>query len=149
MRSILLALALLSASACVEGPHGPQGPEGPQGLQGPQGAQGPQGPQGMQGPQGVPADSKSVYCNHIIGAILEPPTTNHILRVECDSNTDLPLTGSCNVPDEDVYLSQNEPFFSTVGGAPGRWLCNWSFKRGATARDLPGAQAKICCARRP
>lgn len=151
MRSILLAVALLSTSACVEGPSGPQGPEGPQGLQGPQGPQGLPGPPGQQGPQGLPADNKGIYCKTQYGVLLSNPNSSNIsVRIACDSGTDLPLSGSCNVPEEDVYLAQNQPFFQSAAyGIPGEWLCNWYFKRGTTQRDLPGAEATICCVRRP
>jgi hypothetical protein len=150
MRSILLPVVLLSASACVEGPPGPQGAEGPQGSQGPQGPQGLPGSQGPQGPQGLPADNKGIYCKTQRGAFLETPQhSNIIVHIQCDSGQDLPLTGACNTPDEDVYLRQSHPFFDGAAyGFPGDWMCNWSFKRGTTQRDLPGAEATICCVRR-
>jgi hypothetical protein len=148
MRSMLLAAALLSSTACIEGPAGPQGPTGPQGEQGPRGTE---GPQGQPGPQGLPADNKGIYCKYQFGAFLpDPNSSNIIVRIACDSGTDLPLTGACNTPTEDVYLRQNQPWFnSAADGVPGQWMCNWSFKRGVPARDLPEAEATICCIRRP
>jgi hypothetical protein len=147
MRALLLAVALLSASACTEGPPGPQGPEGPQGTQGIQGPQGLQGPPGPQGPQGVPANNDDVYCNYKQGG--EPDTGSVSIEVSCNSGRDLFLTGSCNTPAADVYLVQNEPFGPGSTVFPTSWFCHWYFNPGSTPRALHNAQATVCCARRP
>ena len=162
MRAHLLGISLM-LSGCAKGPPGPQGPEGPQGMQGPQGPEGPQGvqgppglqgppgPQGIQGLHGMPIDPKTIYCRHTFGAfVVDPTLTNITLGAKCDSANDLPIIGSCNVPDENVYLLHDEPIFDAYAeGYPAAWFCNWKWKTGATPGDLPEAHASICCARRP
>jgi hypothetical protein len=66
MRTVVIALAIVTATllaSCSKPEPGPQGPKGDQGLKGDTGAQGPGGaggPQGLQGPPG-PAGASSQF----------------------------------------------------------------------------------------
>lgn len=53
LKSLLVVVALVLATAACDGPVGPQGDRGPQGTAGEDGSQGPEGPQGPAGDDGA------------------------------------------------------------------------------------------------
>lgn len=162
----LIALLALQLVACDStGPQGPQGPKGAKGDPGPQGIQGAPGPQGAKGDKGdtgaagttgapgAPGGGyyvrrSDVYCRTVTGLT----AGNADLVATCAAPADLPLTGSCNAPDDRIGLPLNsEPInwhqpTPLPNGAPAAgWHCGFG-KNGQTITvAYPDASATICC----
>ncbi len=142
---MLLVVGLMACSKGDTGPQGPQGPQGPVGSTGPQGPKGDQGPQGIEGVQGVPGvglDRSKVYCN---SATMN--ATQQTLNVTCNSDTDVPIGGSCDTGGQPGTwtLCANEPqlWDGPRTGQPAMWTCGWCSATGPV--NVQGAKAWICC----
>ena len=97
-KALALAVILVLAPGCIQGPQGPQGergeqgppgPQGDRGEQGPQGIPGDQGPTGTQGSKGEPAEQVPtsaiteelvIWPELALDFTLGPPCTAHILE---------------------------------------------------------------------
>src|SRR5262249_33828601 len=149
----IVLIAVLSLSACKEGPQGRDGPAGAAGPTGPAGAPGPAGVPGQQGLPGAPGmpgagggtSRTGVYCKQAVGA----SAPGYTVQVLCDADSDVPLAGSCEGVDAlNSFLVFNHPVGFAEGSAPGGWTCAWSFNpNGSSPPSLPSAIANICCKR--
>ena len=158
-RSALLSLVVVFAAACdgQKGAAGPTGPQGPQGATGATGATGSQGPTGPTGPVGPPGAANGgfytsrndVYCN-----VVQMATGATIFTVSaiCNSDQDLPLTGSCasigGTGNLTLVVNTPELWAGMNVGNPAGWGCGWINSVGQ-AVNVPGAAATICCIKHP
>ena len=150
MTKLAIALLVVVAAGCEKGPTGPQGPQGPQGIQGSQGPKGdpgilgPVGATGPTGPTGPGLDRSKVYCNSVT---MDSVALN--ITVQCATDTDVPLSGSCETfgPTAALTLCDNRPqlWDGPRTGQPAQWTCAWCSSAGAV--NVTGAKAWICCVR--
>jgi len=154
-RLVILSLFVTLSLGCdgPRGPAGPTGPQGPQGATGGTGATGPAGPVGPTGPQGPPGAANgglytsrnNVYCN-VVQMANDSSVTS--VAASCNSDQDLPLTGSCasigGTPN--LTLIVNGPVFwaGMNVGNPAAWSCGW-LNSASQVVNVPGAAATICC----
>ena len=153
--TLLVALtAACSSSDGKTGPAGLQGSPGPQGETGPAGPQGPAGQTGAVGPPG-PANGgfytsrDNVYC---VTATMPNDAGVTGIGATCNSDRDLPLTGSCASVGGtgNLTLAGNGPVLwqGMNVGNPASWGCRWVNSAGQSV-NVPGAVATICCIRVP
>jgi hypothetical protein len=158
LATILLMAPLGCSSKGDAGPTGPQGPAGPQGAQGLQGPVGPPGPAGDAG-GGLYAARTDAYCNSRSGLFIADGGVQGgqgQMEVSCDSEIDLPLTGTCDGSQPGQYLLTFSHSANWGGPADplnpsqaARWQCTWQQWPGASAADMTQARAEICCIRHP
>lgn len=119
---VIVVVAGMLGSGCIQGERGPQGPQGSQGAQGEagpageqgpqgdQGPQGPQGPQGLQGPQGdpgvaAPASPVVLYDDHSF-LVNNGETKYAVVALEAGDR----LTGSFTVTGGNIDFWVKDPF---------------------------------------
>jgi len=153
----VLALAFGAACDGARGPVGPTGPQGPKGDTGATGATGSTGPTGPTGPMGPPGAANGgyytsrndVYCNVV--QMANGPTI-FTVSAACNSDQDLPLTGSCASigGTGNLTLATNGPelWEGMNVGNPANWGCGWINSSGQSV-NVPGAAATICCIKKP
>ncbi len=159
--SLRAAVVLAAALVACDDKQGPPGPAGPTGATGATGATGQTGATGAQG-GGLYTAKTDLYCRQTTppGAIAAQGST---VTASCDTATDLPLTGGCNLggdasslpalmltesrPDNGGTSEGNGIWIST--SSPARWRCTWGFLSLPSAVNLPNATATICCIKHP
>jgi hypothetical protein len=152
---ILLLCAGCGSNTGTVGPAGPPGPVGPQGPTGPQGTAGLAGSAGAIGPPGPPGPANGgLYASRadIYYRASAVGTTTGIVRVSCDSNLDLPLSGACTEGEATSLHLCIEPAISFWPGAnpttPAAYVCTWC-AAGLVVNTVPTGQAHIVCIKHP
>jgi len=99
------------------------------------------GSRGPQGPAGPPGDRSKLYCNVNSGNLDDAHLT---LTAYCNSNADLPWTGSCGgtLP-QGLYLEQDIAVSWGDATTPAGWKCTWA-PYNAVPVGAVGV-AEICC----